>query len=176
MVARLWSVCAWLYNAESWTETQTECKRESTCDRENCLRFACLRSCMCVCTWAEGLREGTMRVFAEPFASSTSAPDLGGEAAGELVVADGSSNLGYGSSAETKRATEPRSLQSFPMMLQRRCSAAVSLTRQQNFCVWLPRTPSEIWPYSVKLFSCLSEKSLGACGYICWQRLWSQKL
>lgn len=73
-----------------------------------------------------------MRVFAEPFASSTSAPDLGGEAAGELVVADGSSNLGYRSSAETKRATEPRSLQSFPMMLQRRCSAAVSLTRQQK--------------------------------------------
>lgn len=38
-----------------------------------------------------------MTAFAEPFASSTDTPDLGGEAGGALVVTDGSSKSGYGS-------------------------------------------------------------------------------
>lgn len=60
------------------------------------LHFACL--CSCVCLHVSRGVEGGHYVFA----SSTSAPDLGGEAAGELVVTDGSSNLGYRSSAEKK--------------------------------------------------------------------------
>lgn len=67
-------------------------------------------------------------------------------------------------------ATETCSLQSFHMMLQWECRAAVSLTWQQNLCVsawgdhtrensWFPQASTKILQYSVRLFLCL------ACGY-----------
>lgn len=95
------------------------------------------------------------------------APDLGGGAGGTLVVTDGSSDLGYRSCTETHWTTEPRSLQSFHMMLQWECSAAVSLTYRLYLCasarcdhtredLWLPHAPCQIFQYSVRMFSFLS--------------------
>lgn len=59
-----------------------------------------------------------MTALAGPFASSTDAPDLGGEAGGALVVTDGSSKSGY----RSRHKATPQSCTHctpFPMMLQR---------------------------------------------------------
>ena len=161
--------CARGCKTQSWTGTKAgrrKVRARATEELPTLCTFEPVTLCVRVCVWVEGLRAGTPRAFAELFASSSNAPDLGGGAEGEPVVTDGSSDLGYRSGTETHWATELHSLHTAVLSHDaavgaQRCSepdlpaqfmcvcASCDHSREDS---WLPHAIREILPHSVRFF------------------------